>query len=361
MSPAHRIAISIMGVAAAAMLSGCATRSLYSQAGEQFSKGYEAAGNIVDAALATVVRDTRRLAVVYYLVNGDSDKNIDAANPADAFRRYACAGVGTYDNERLALGVIDIYGRMIAELSAEPSDNIVQLWASIRALRKPLQPLAYPAVEPAAFDNCIVSLDGSLVPPKGDPIVPLIRETPLVPFAAYESLGNLVDSAKAFVIAGLRIVDDAARAKAIREYVFANRETVARVIGSINEDGSHNEGEITDAALKTALDTRRRSALVSPWYQFTNMLTLDRTGAAHRIVAAGEAIHAALGEFDALRVQPDPRNVMKAVRGAQAELLRLANGELTAQEAWSIFQAYATTLQALEESLGTLTDTGKAI
>lgn len=343
------------------LMSGCATRSLYSDVGGQFSKGYEAAGKIVNESFETAVRDTRRLAVAHYITSGDNPDNLVSSDVDPSFRRYVCAGVGLYANQQKALTVLGAYNKMIADLSAEPSDEIGALWASIWSLRQPKKPLQFESAESGAFDTCIKGLKDPLVPPKGELIVPIVPEALPAIFAAPESLAKLAEAAKAVATLSLKQIDEAARGKAIKEYVTASNDTVTDLIGKNLEDGSHTEGELTEGVMGRALDLRRRSALVVPYYKFTHLLSLDRKSKAHEMVDLGDQIHLALSEFDALRMRPDPRNVVAAMRASQAELIRLANGDLTTKEAWAIFKAYADTLGELEKALGDVIEAGNAI
>jgi hypothetical protein len=329
--------------------------------GAQFSKGYEAAGNIVSESLKTAVRDTRRLAVAHYITSGDNSDNLDSLDVDGSFRRYVCAGVGFYANERKALAVIGAYNQMIADLSAEPSDEIGELWASIQRLREPQRPLGFTAAETGAFGACLDDLEEPFVPPTGVPIMEAKKEVPFAFFAAPESLKKLADAVKAAATLTLKQIDDAARAKAIKAYVTASNDTVSDLIGMHLEDGSHTEGILTDDIIKMALDLRRRSALLVPYHKFAHLLSLDRKSQAHEVAELGDEIHLALAEFDALRVRPDPRNVVAAMRASQAELVRLANGELTTKEAWAIFKAYADTLGELEKAVGDVIEAAGSI
>lgn len=345
---------------AAVLATGCASRSLYSEVGEDFSSGYEAAGNIIGDSLSTAIRDTRRLAVIHYIQSGDSDFNLNSSDIDGSFRRFVCAGTGLYPNQHKALEVLGAYRRIIADLSSEPSDEIGALWSSINRLRQPQGPLKFEEAEPNAFQSCLQTLEAPIVPPKGEPIEAIDREAPPV-FAAYNSFSALVDAVKALAVKSLQQIDEAARAKAIKQFVLENQDTVARFIGTINEDGSYNEGEIKDEVLKKALDVRRRSTLVVPYYEFTRLFSLSRSNEAADIVLQGEAVHLELDEFDTLRTIPDPRNVVRAMRQGQAELIRLANGDLSASEGWGVFRAFADALGELNEAVTGVGDAADAL
>ena len=356
-----KLRFTIFMVAAMLLLSGCASRSLYSEAGAQFSKGYETAGKVVTDSLISAVRDTRQLAAVYYIQNGNSDLNLDSNEKDQSFRRYVCAGAGLYANEFKALGVLGSYRKIIADLSDEPSEEISELWASINELRKPKKPLEFEEAAPDAFDACVSSLEAPMVPPKGNTIQEFSKEGGVASFAAYDSFKTLVGSVKIALQQGLRIADEVARAKAVKQFVHDNTETVARLIGSINEDGTHNEGVIKDETLGKALEIRRRSALVKPYYEFGSIFKFSRNSEAEKIVNQSVLVHESLDEFDKLRLYPNPSNVLKAMRENQAELIRLANGDLTVSEAWGVFTAFADALSELEDAIGGVSEASAAL
>lgn len=330
---------------AVVVLSGCAggKRSLYAEAGDAFSRGFDSGREIINESLATSVRDARRLALVRYVEHGDEADNLDGRDIDRSFARYACAGMGRYAELRSALVVLNDYRQMVADLSAAPSEEIAQLWASIKRLQSPNQPLQIRQPSTNDLAQCVARLE-SLVPPAGQPILPPPgEELPVAAIlGAFEALAGLVAAAERVAVVALQQVDEATRVRAVQAYVLDNRDTIDALIGH-PETGL---GGLSDDALEEAHRNRMVASLVGPYYRFRDLMNHDRSD--RSLVADIEVeIHDGLAEFDALYRRPHPRDIAAAMRGAQADLLRLASGELTPGEARAVFAAFAHTLKQL--------------
>ena len=251
-----------------------------------------------------------------------------------------------------ALSVTEAYGKMISDLSASPSDDLGKLWASIQKLQKPARPLALPEPNPAAYADCLKSL-GTLVPPSGEKIEVPEKEavTTAALFAAYDAVTKLVDALKKVAVRALKQVDEAARAQAIKDYVLANRATVETVIGHADAKGNVTQGILNGDALAAALERRKKSSLVVPYYTFEKMMRLDRGKARIEILKLDGETQAALAEFDDLSQRKPPKDIVKAMREAQAQLVDLANGKMGAGDAWAAFTAFATAAKALDDAV----------
>ena len=334
-----------------------AKRSLYAEAGEGFSRGFESGHEMINESLSTVVRDARRLALVRYLQHGDEPNNLDNADIDASFARYVCVGTGRYPDLRSALSVLNEYRQMVADLSAAPSEEIGQLWGSIKRLQGPRQPLQLK--QPSANDYALcVSRLSALLPPAGQAIVdperkPAGQELAVTGIlSAFEALTALIAATERVAVLALRQVDEAARARAVQTYVLDNQETIHVLIG----DGETGVGGLSDAALGEARHNRMSASLIKPYYRFRDLMDLDRVKNRSALVDLEADIHHALAEFDALYRRPHPQNIAAAMRGAQADLVRLARGELTPGEARAVFDAFAITLNQLHGAVQDLVD-----
>lgn len=350
-SASIRVVICVWSLAAVAACGG--NRSQYAEMGESFSKGYQSANELLQENLTTVTRDIRRLSIVYYLKNGNNSANLDAADVPQSFKRYVCSGVGRNRNLFAALKVLDSYRAMISDLSTAPSDDLGKLWASIQKLQEPNQPLALPRPDPAAYADCLASL-AKLVPPVGETIEVEGEEAVAIAgiFAAYEAINKLIDALKKVAVVALKQVDEAARAKAIREFVQANKPVMDSVLGVVDAKGKiTTPGLLNDAALEDLLDRRKSSALVVAYYTFDKMLKLNRTSAGHEILKLEANVHGSLAEFDGLRRRKPPEDVVKAMRATHAKLVDLANSKIGVGDAWAAFQAFAAATKALNDAV----------
>ncbi len=341
----------------ALLLSGCAggQRGLYAEVGEEFSRGFASGAAIVDAGVATAVRDARRLALVHYLEHGNTPTNLDRDDIDASFVRYVCVGAGRYSELRSALSVLDEYRRMVAQLSSAPAQDVAQLWASIKKLRAPQKPLRIRETSVNDYALC-VSRVAALIPPVGraaaDRDEPVLDEEATIAgiLGAYEALSALIAAAERIAALGLSQVDEAARVDAVRAYVLDNRETVDALIG----DPQSGVGGMSAAVLEQAHHNRMVAAVVAPYYRFHDLMMLDRTADRSEMVNREAEIHAALAEFDAVYAQPPPRDIAIAMRDAQEDLVRLARGELSPAEAHAVFRAFAMTLDQLHDAVGDL-------
>lgn len=349
---AVRLAACVILITAVSACDG-ATRSHYAELGESFSKGYQSAADLIKENLNTARRDARRLAVVYYLVNGDDKANLETADIPQSFKRYVCAGVGRNQDLHGGLRVLDAYRKMIADLSAAPSNDLGKLWASIQKLQAPQQPLALSEPDPKAYADCISKSLEDLVPPTGEKIEIPEKEAVGIAavFSAYEAFSKLVGALEKLAMLALKQVDEAARAKAIKDYVLANQEIVNSIIGMADENGKVTQGILNADALDDPLKRRKKSSLVVPYYAFRKMLRLDRATAGPEILQLEAAIHAALSEFDDLNQRKPPGDVVKVMRGAQAKLVALANGKISAGDAWAEFKAFAAAAKELHDAV----------
>ena len=341
------------------LLGACtgAKRSLYSEAGDAFSRGFDSGRDIINESLVTVVRDARRLALVRYLEQGDGANNLDSSDIDASFARYVCVGAGRYGELQAALSVLNEYRQMVADLSAAPSEEIGQLWASVKRLQGPRQPLQLREASPNDYALCVFRLR-PMIPPTGQAIVDPDRERRDEEFTvagilgAYEALAGLVAAAERVAVVALQQVDEAARVRAVQAYVLDNRDTIQALIG----DPETGVGGLSDAALDEAHHNRMLASLIKPYYRFRDLMSLDRTKNHSAMVDLEADIQSALGEFDVLYRRPHAKDIAAAMRGAQADLVRLARGELTPSEALAVFDAFALTLNQLHGAVGDLVD-----
>jgi hypothetical protein len=109
----------------------------------------------------------------------------------------------------------------------------------------------------------------------------------------------------------------------------------------------------SDDVLDAMVRARKRAALTLPYSRFQALLARDRKTDSLAIHESALRVHSDLSEFDSLRTRPSARDVTKAMRAAQAELERIADGSLTAQEALDTFTMYAALMQSAWEAVDT--------
>lgn len=318
-------------------MSGCA--SIYKETGDAFGKGQVEASKIVTANLDAQKKARRMLAIRQYIDKGYRNENITRNQP-ESFARYACAGEGDYYFQRSGLGVLNSYKSMIAEITKSPDENIGALWKSIQKNRESRAPLTRPAEEKSALAQC-TKLVTELLRDGGMDLAPLRPEVVSGAIVELDGLKSLVDAIEKVVIAGFRIVDEAARARALREFVKQNEGLIDSVL---NKD-------LSDEALESAYRRRLRASLVLAYEELRTLYRLDPKTQPDQIARVGQRTHEALGEFDTLRIEASPQEVAKVMREAQKKLIALANGEISAKEAWAALKSFADMLKNMNDAV----------
>lgn len=351
------------------LISGCATRSMYQEANNSFSKGFESASDAITTLLGNATRDLRLLAIGRYLENGDTDDNIHSGKNetnvdiartkvTDSFARYVCAGFGLFVLEYGGLRTLDTYRLHIAELSKAPSDDLGELLESLRNLEKSQPSLLLPENQ-SALDLQIACRDEvkQQIPP-GAPLGEASPEIMSFLLDAKEQIDTLVSGLKKAAVSLLKITDEAKRTKALKEYVQNNNPVIDAVLNGKKDDTGATKyvGLANSDSLTTAWSTTRNAALVVPYYQFKSMMKLDRENEIPEILKQENIINNALSAYDKLSLAPDPKELVKDMQAAQIELVRLANGELKPGEAWAAFVNFADSTNAARDAIKSATE-----
>jgi hypothetical protein len=334
---------------------GCA--KLYQESGANFAKGQTGSGNAVLGAIGPIAHVERvRLVESSWLDQVPEDL---------PFEKFACAGSGAYVNERAAVNGLKTYAEHIAAMTKEPDKNVGALWKSITTKRpEMLEPPAAAGDREALCRALVTELLGA--PSKG-------LEVESGALLALEALPKLIAALDKMAVSALTMVDEAKRGAALKQYVTASKETVNALLGALTltDDnlveycvGDRLEGPICKPFLERAPTTidgafvrRRWAALRLPYYRFTALSTLQagvlpeaRTVEQKRdILAEATAAHLELADFDALWHAESPAKLVQVMSLAQADLERLASGELSKAEYWQLAKAFAQTVKDIRE------------
>lgn len=318
-------------------MSGCST--MYKESGERFAAGYDEASKIISANLDAQVKARRLLAVRRYIDRGLEDSNF-TKNQEESFARFACAAEGDFFDQRAGLAVLSAYKKIIAKIADTPDESVSALWKSIQENRKSRAPLKPPVEDPASRAQCIHLVQNRLKQggiPMADPNLESI--TALT--AAYDGAKALVSSAEKVLVAILRIVDEAARAEALKNFVNDNKALIATTL----------DKSVADKALTPAYERRIRASLVIPYEEFRTIYRLNATAQSDKIVQTALRTHESLAEFDTLRLEAAPSDVAKAMSEAQKQLVDLAEGKINVKQAWAALGALVQMLKDVNEAV----------
>lgn len=342
---------------------GCASTnpSLYSDAGDAFSKGYTAASEAV-AKTAALAPHTQRIQFVQNTFVGNPTLKDETVK---RFAQFVCVGGNALAEQRAALSVLSAYQAHIKDLTATPPDDVWKIWASIKESSAPGKPLALKT--PGQDNSCLDEVAFlSTATAKGVGELGVTEALVL-----YKALSGLVDALKAAAIEVGHIVDDAARARALKAYIDNNaafiNEVLDRRLGptdSAIEKLCHGVSaapcnEFTAERPPTVLDgvyiRAKWASLRAPLYAF-NHLVAQSPGMRKRkdfaaILALGEDADRGAVEFLELRRRPSPSNIVAAMKQAQRTLERVASGEITAAEGWVALKAFATRAKGVKDAI----------
>lgn len=332
-----RLAMLTVAIAAIALLPACG--SVYKETGERFATGYDEASKIISANLNAQLKARRLLAVRRYIDHGLEGNNF-TKNPAESFARYACAAEGDFFDQRAGLSVLATYKKIIAKIAETPDEGVGALWRSIEENRKARAPLKPPAEDPAARADC-VQLVQKLLMQGGIPMADPDLESITALTVAYDGLKTLAESVEKVFVGGLKIFDEAVRARALRDFVKTNKDLIGQILAS----------SVADNALTPAYERRLRAALVAPFEEFKSIYRYNRATESDKIVQASSRAHESLSEFDTLRLEAAPSEVAKAMKEAQKQLVDLADGNIDVKQAWAALGALAQMLKDLNEAV----------
>lgn len=337
-------------VLAGVIVQGCA--GLYSKVNKTFSDGLDAASTIINTDLEQRSRVDRIYQIAAMVYAG----TVEPVQPDEkkAFVKFVCNGAERYKTEREALGILKAYSRTIGEIAQAPAGEIGALAHSI--IKWVRTDPNFPQFPPSdagqgterkeendkpklSAKPCYQQFETeNLLPP-----LPLL-EVPLKILVTPAQLFLLRDFLKALEAAGvaiLRIIDEAVRTEELRRFVQGSQKTIAAIF----------EKGVTAEALERALIERKRVALLVPYHQFLAMRKLNPVTNRAQIFEMAVTIHANLAEFDVLSERAPSGALLNTVKAAQADLVRLSNGELTAEQALGVLLGFARSMITVVEKI----------
>ncbi len=339
----------------AVLLVGCS--GLYAKAGKAFSEGLESTAAVVSTDLQQHERVARLEMITAVIYAGSSSKDDKAL-----FIDYVCAGAIRAVNQlqpelvKEGMEVLKAYGKSINEMATAPKDDIGPLLGSIGKWMR-ANP-ALPEVEKpdkdghlkspqereqekakarwAAAERCRKQFDAEgLLPPYSTVTIKV------VPGAALLALPALLKALEAAAVAILKITDEAVRTEKLREFVAGSEETVTQLF----------DKQLSVTNLTFVLREHKLAALSIPYHEFLALREAIQSpgtkGAAHRaeLFAAADRIHGHLAEFDILTTRGPVEQLFKNVRLAQEHLVKLARGEVTAEDAFEALMGFARSMK----------------
>jgi hypothetical protein len=324
--------------------SGCASTAKdgpYVTTVTSFNSGLKSANTLIETEVNAQTKARRLLAIQYYLDHPGDSSNISRDDLNGSFSRFACVGIDSLVPEKDGLAYLGRYGTALQDVVKTPDATIGALWTNIEALHKQQGPLPLAAKDATPALNTEKGCTDRIIADLAKPDVPLepAQKESLAAFITLaDGISKLASAVNSAIVDILKMANAQAEVEAFKRVVLANQEDVDKVLNN--------------AALTTSLDllwTRReQSSLILPFEQFSTMLKSEKKTRLE-VLTLGIAASDNLKDFDAMRGQNPPSNLLKAVRASQDKLLGLAQGKITAQEAVAALKAFAQELGSIEK------------
>lgn len=344
-------------IALALSTSGCA--ELYKDAGQSFAKGHDAGATLVESAVDPYTRVERtRLAEAYWI----------SAGGRLPFDHFVCAGRGALANQQAAIKSLAAYSKQIEQLTDAPDRNIGALWQSLTS--KNPDALEAPQAQTAIEAECRSRVRALLALSATD--IEQRRITTEFAPAAVMAIPALLRALEAVATNVLALADEAKRGEALKQYVRGSSEAVDEVLTTLMRPDAtlnplcrrqpdnaicqpYRSKELPVTAIDGAFIRRQWASLRLPLRRFEALeatLPIQGTAAAREslLLRAGR-VQGSLAEFDGLEQMPPPSLVVAAMRQAQDDLERLAAGDLTAEEYWSLAMGFAEAMKDIVDSV----------
>lgn len=316
-------------------LSGCAAqgggeKKSIKEAADTFSKIVSSSADIVREEARAKVAIRRDEAIVFYLTRGDDPTNITRGGEVRSFANYVCAGTGALQTQSAALDFASTYAKSVNALATPAGDTFAEQWARYLELRGPAPSLKEPEVGRSAsqrFSECTAEVS-QLLPPKGVAATDVSDEAAVAGvLAAVEAAKELVTALKTLATRGLKAANEAQARDRVRNFVNANDERVAALLGT----------DLRPEVLRDAWQRRKARSLVRPYYSFAQMIGEAKPSVMPGAVLERSAVvHAQLQEFDALRSTSSPEKVILGIAQAQKALKDAVNSP-DAQSSLDVF------------------------
>lgn len=339
---------------------GCSA-SLYKPAISTFGEGYTSANHTIITAAGALDRVSQRRILEDQLYPDEAPNE----TTLNGFANFVCRRSGLLDHTRKSMATLAAYDHVLTTINTAPKEDIKSLaesiyknWEAEPALLP--QQLTLPVEEDCRNDvKTLVKLHTSTIP----------YIAPIALVAALEGAKTVVDAANKLVVGILTITDDAVRGEKIRKYVKDSDPTVKAALGVMT--GPNNDIKALCQTMvppvrvcktpggPTALDgahiLRKWAALRTPWHIYSKMDEMQKKDA-YKLDKLQVELMDSLQEYVNLVTTPSAGDVGRAMANAQAELLRLANGDITAAEAWAWFNEFEKQMKQIQGEANDLKD-----
>lgn len=368
----------ILGASITLALCGCnATTSAYVKANEGFTEAVDGA----KASVKLLADQRHRVARVAYANNVVVLSQPTDSSAEKEFSNFVCQGAGSLSQARASLRVLGLYGKSITDLLEKPEQDVASLLESIATVEERQATLKIP--KPSSERSDCADEVTALLELK-------VLTTPETGFLAVVATAKaLADGLNKVAVAGLGMADEAARARALKRYITANKDNIDGLLEMLGEKSAeYNEickavnsprvlckmyKEKPDGAaadyiipepnkLAAQLLWQKWASLRQPYLHFLAFRAYAPTAASPqdkaRAMDMAMRVHRQLGEFDALRTTASPQLLAQGLREAQQGLLDVADGKVPAGTGWGRIMAWVDALDAIASGLG---DAKKAV
>ncbi|GAB7549939.1 hypothetical protein [Cupriavidus sp. 8B] len=307
-----------------------------SSLGGDYQKANQAAVDSV-ASEAKEVKRVRRIGAVVAYINNPTlpiTDNINAEKKPGSFINFVCAGADDFEITMAGLSYTTDYAKTVKSITDSPEDSISGYIAALSELKGKGKPLSPPEVKKNQFESCRQSVEGDL-PPKGITAVTARKESIAVAIAAVTALQALLETLNKLAKDGLKMATEAEQKATLKEFIKNNREAYSRVL---SEDLSSDE-------LAHAFERRRQIAIAIPYYEFIDMMRLSSVIDRVAILRYAERINQDLSEYDALRNQNPPAQLVTQFKVINEKLDDYANGKISIADLRQFLAEIASELQ----------------
>lgn len=378
-----------LGLVVAALISfavcGC-SKTLVKPAVDQFTTGYNAATKVVTDAETTLRDVGRRRALearFYRYDKGDFDKP-PLRDDAKKFADIVCVQSDSLDDKKAALATLEAYRVVLETTANEPKEDVLAILKSIRDNWASAEALRPRHTEETPKSPCLDEVQ-NLLKLKQDRIPELAPAAVAGAFAAFEAAKKLFQILEKVAVTGLGIADDAVRTRKISAYVKASKDVVDKALENLVEpspkvfdlceldlkfeppcakfDSTKDVKEQPFSALDGVGIAAKWAALREPWHTYLAMkaasdgYALGLKGqhkpdvASLRYLLDKQQTELAMQivRYRTMASTATPGDVARAMRKAQNDLVRLAQGDITAGEAWAVLKDFADRVKSVAD------------
>lgn len=350
-------------------LAGCG--KVYEPMVNKYAENHEAVAKIVTDRSAIVPHYLR----VRQVEERYEEEGPTAVDPAalKAYAEQACAGVDALRKQRDALASNGEYAKVLKKVAKTPDQNPAALWKSIDDNRKSLPPLE-PKDTPSETASCIDEVSNLVrLPAQGMPEFSQADIKAVLPTDVF----SFIDAVKNLVTKAMSITDEAVRADRINEYVLKSNEAVEKNLKALKQSDTAikviceklkkeppcfagNDSLVGDPPtyLDALMIAEKWTAAHEGWRRYEALVAWQKRcklGALGKLDACGVSLaehraedlrrltelEKAYDAYAAVRLQAPPKDLVKSLEEMQAGLVKVARGDLTAEQLFDLLSDLA--------------------